>query len=633
MIKVVLRFIIFTIGFASIVYAQGTSVFDYKLVFEGNSAFSDDELEENLALPDEFKLVRNSRKDFLMSIAKDNLNALYYAAGYFSLDLQLKESIIQSKGIFYKVYSFKISENERYTFGKSNIEIPADAVVLFNPDELTLASGEPYNFEDISQDLIFIRGIYKKAGYLHMKVRAREVLNEELKQVLITFEINPGHLVIMGDIFAESNRGTGGIHQEDQAGLTDPKFLRSLWTIEKQDKIDGSYFTEFRSKLFGTRIFSRIELKDSLRSDGSGLSDIYLSAVERPPGHSRVGLFWEENYKLGVTGFSSHKNILGNFNELSAQAIVAQRKTELIIGYANPLLFGTAIRWIPTAIRWDNKLILNYEKLPLPAYPDSLEERYDIAGRGDLSFGLSSAIRFIGTTDLRYVHKPLINEDLVKLKFEFGLDFNHTNSMFEPTKGIRFRPLLGNSGKFSGKGLETRLSQRYWYTQLKTNAYIPLVRYLTSAYEWDYGHYFKEGIEEDARLFYQGGSRNVRGYRFRSIFPRQTLAASDPTEPDLILTGLTPRYHRLTQELRWDLPFESVENFQVVQFLDWARIEDANPAFTPAQEMGLGSGLRYHLFNVLTLRLDYTFKKEFKSLYDSEPWEWDRISIDLSQAI
>jgi len=257
-----------------------------------------------------------------------------------------------------------------------------------------------------------------------------------------------------------------------------------------------------------------------------------------------------------------------------------------------------------------------------------------------LTFGITNNIKFRGTIDTRYVNK---NEDkLFKLKGEIGLTFDYTNDYFNPTKGIRVFPTAGLGTNFSGKS-DYDDGHVYTYGEATVNLYMPLFWTLYGALSGSIGRFFNKGIEDDARVFYQGGSRSVRGYRFRSIYASydstytQFDKKTDKTDTVTVTnTALTPMYYRINEELRWTLPWKSLRAWQIVQFFDWAKVVDTkNDSYESNQEGSLGLGIRYH-WQFLTFRLDYaiitglTSSDETKK--NSTKFKWGRFAFDLSQA-
>jgi len=593
----------------------------WEVHFEGNQAFSDDLLIAQIGIPDEFGQMETVRREFVMRVARNSLEDFYYTQGYFSSVIELQ---VKTSGDSLTQYWFKIKDGVQYSFKGADLKFPPTARQLVETQTLVTQPGKPFRFDDILEDLAMIRTLYRRNGYLHLRVDHTETVDTTTHSVQVDFSIDPGHQVRMGNLKIRAFRSQG--KEQNAQGLTDSTWLASLWETEHGQTIDGTYLTDFRSKLLGTQLFTQFVVEDTLNNDSTGLSDITIQATERIPGSTTLGAFFEQSYGFGFTGETRHRNLFGSFHEGSFSTMIAQHKQEAVLGYANPLFLGTAVHWIPTAIRFDNRIILSHEKLPLPTNPDSLVERYDAASQGALTFGLNSNIKSHTTVELRYIDKIVSRQ--LRMKGETGLLFNYTDNPVEPVSGWKISPTFGigrsllptNDDKF-------HFSPAYPYVQIQSAIYLQIFGPLYGAIAYDFGHYFSEATDEDALAFYQGGSRSVRGYAFRSIFPRQVTITNGDT---VVSAGLTPTYHRVSEELRLNLPGQSLRNFQVVQFLDWARVQDANSAYTRGQEMALGMGLRYH-WQVLTLRLDYTFKKQFED-FGLEPYKFSRVTFDLSQA-
>ena len=600
--------------------------------FRGNNVFSNFQVEEQIDIPDEFGQLDTTKQDFLMRLSIENLKALYYSRGYFSLEMNLdirREHISQDS--VQRGYVIFINEGERYRFGGTKVIAPDTIAIEIKTTSLETSKDNYYSQDDISKDMQTIMDVYRQEGFLHTQVSSVEMVDTVNKKIYVEINVRPGAKVIMGNIKSTTARvqDRGNRGEKSEEGLSDTAWLSSLWRIPKGETIDGKQYNSFKNKLFSTQLFTQIRLEDSLRTDG--LSDVHLNVTERVPGDARYGFFFEEIYGFGAQAYARHKNFFGRFNEFSTNFQIAQHKQEISAGYANPLLFGTSFTMIPTAIRFEDRLTFNHEKINPPAYPDSIEERYEVINRGDLTFGITQHIRFRGTFDTRYVDKN--DERLFKLKTEVALTFDYTDDYFNPTKGIRFAPTTGVGTNLKG-GLDSphMIGNPYTYAEATTNLYFPLFWTFYGALSGSCGRFFNEAIEDDARVFYQGGSRSVRGYRFRSIYASYTSTETDKNgkEKEVINTGLTPQYLRLNQEIRWTIPVRSWRKWQIVQFFDWAKVTDADDGlYEEEEDASFGFGLRYR-WQFLTFRLDYAFKKQFQDMSLSEPFAWGRFAFDLS---
>lgn len=76
--------------FSSIAFADNDDKSPWSVSIEGNKIFSKFQLNEQLDIPDEFGQLDTIKQDFLMRLSSENIKALYYSRGYFSLDLKLE---------------------------------------------------------------------------------------------------------------------------------------------------------------------------------------------------------------------------------------------------------------------------------------------------------------------------------------------------------------------------------------------------------------------------------------------------------------------------------------------------------------------------------------------------------------
>ena len=629
-----MRIILFLLLFVTAYSLAEEDKHPWYLNIRGNKAFSSFQLEEQLDVPEEFGMMDTTKQDFMMRLSLENIKALYYSRGFYSLDIsmEIQRDIISADSVV-RGYFISIRDGERYRFDGIKLISPPERTVAIDTSGLNTAQDHYYNQEDIAEDMENIQKAYRREGYLHATLSSVEFLDTAQKKIRVEITVNPGAKVIMGNMVSESFRSRDKRNRQDtikEAGLTDTTWLSSLWKIPQGEIIDGNQYHSFRSKLYSTQLFTQIKMRDSLRQDG--LSDVYLEATERIPGEMRYGFFYEEIYGFGAHASAKHKNFFGHFHEFSTSGIVAQHKQETSVGYANPLLFGTSFSFIPTAIRFEDHVTLNHEKINPPAYPDSLEERYDVINRADLTFGITKHIRFRGTLDTRYVNK---NEDkLFKLKAETALTFDYTDDYFNPVKGIRLAPTFGAGSNWNGNIQNlTMVGNPYTYGELTVNLYHPLFWTFNGAVSGSVGKFFAKAHEDDARVFYQGGSRSVRGYRFRSIYASYTDSVcvdDDCTkQKERINTGLTPLYYRLNEEIRWTFPWKSWQRWQIVQFYDWTLVTDNESIYAKRESESLGLGVRYH-WQFLTFRLDYAFKKDLSN-WSPEAFGWGRFAFDLSQ--
>jgi outer membrane protein assembly factor BamA len=572
-------------------------------LFEGNQFFSTQNLQAQIGLGSDWEYVPLQRRAYLLDISLENFKDLYSAFGYFDIQIQYRQ--IQVDGLQRIVFS--IQEGVRYRFNEVNFNLSDWTAPEPNMNQLKAKEGVNYEAETLISDVETLRKFYRNKGYLHVQFETITTLDTLVKQVHVNYQIYPDRLVLMDRMHVQSTKVNSYKGPAGGKGFSDSLYISELWGVSQGEVVSGDAIQNFRTKLLATGAFSRVEIRDTLIDTLSGYSEILVDLRERIPGTLSGAFFYEDQIGFGIQTKLGYRNFFGRFHQMNSELILAQRRQQIGLAYVQPLLFSQNMRF-------ENRVIYNREELPIPERRDSLELKNELINRSQLSRPLANYFRIYFITDLRYVHP---SKERVRFKWEPGISFDYTDNRYEPRRGLRMNYSFGQGGPLD-------FENRYWYYQLKNRIYLPIIKSTRFAGAADYGKYLSEAITEDARLFYQGGFRSVRGYFPRSIFPK--IMDSDT----LVGAGKTPEYWRLSAELHNNWSSRFISNLNTVVFTDWARIQDLNSEFETNQRMAAGLGLRYQL-SLLTIRLDYTFKKKFHS-YSLEPFSWSRFSFDLSQA-
>ena len=106
-----------------------------------------------------------------MRLSSENIKALYYSRGYFSLDLKLeinREPL--SNGNIQRNYDITVSEGECYKFNDAKIISAGDEPIPIDLASLKITKHRYYNQDDISEDLQEVQKAYRKQGNLHVYI-------------------------------------------------------------------------------------------------------------------------------------------------------------------------------------------------------------------------------------------------------------------------------------------------------------------------------------------------------------------------------------------------------------------------------------------------------------------------------
>lgn len=480
------------------------------------------------------------------------------------------------------------SEGPQYRFRRPLLRFAGDSGPGSPPDrELPIRQGDDYAQEKISELLQSVAEFYQRRGWLDVSTTPEVVVDTATDSVQVVLDVVPGRAAVFGTFHSSFE----GKH------LTDTDFLGELWGVRAGDTLSSRDLSRFNRKLYRTRLFSTVRMERGPMDGDSGRTKVDLVLKERAPGVVEGALSWEPTFGWGLEGTIRHRNVLGRFHELSLLGNVAEREQHLRAGYATPLFFGT-----PISLDYG----LTFKQQSAGLVDTKVSREFSAANEGTFSYP---------PTDWASVSLSLETERLTKyfltgaskVQYQYtvvmggALDFR--DEPFDPVSGWTLRGLVGNGGQFG-------FDSTYTWVQSQGKAWVPLFWRFLSAGALEGGMFLNSTTVDGAGIFWQGGSRSVRSWKFNQ-------AKVEVPEGE----ALRPRYLRASGELRFNMPW----NVQVVGFEDWARLwnegEDPDLGNLSKAWIGYGVGLRYRI-SLLSLRLDYAIGRG--------P---ERFAFDLAQAI
>jgi outer membrane protein assembly factor BamA len=116
------------------------------LNIRGNKAFSNFQLEEQLDVPEEFGMMDTTKQDFMMRLSLENIKALYYSRGYYSLDISMDiQRDIISADSSVRGYFIDIRDGERYRFNGVKLIVPPEHKLDIDTTSLNTSQDHYYN--------------------------------------------------------------------------------------------------------------------------------------------------------------------------------------------------------------------------------------------------------------------------------------------------------------------------------------------------------------------------------------------------------------------------------------------------------------------------------------------------------
>jgi len=460
-----------------------------RIVFEGNRAFTDDELKRRISTRESgwsIPFLGNKRKGIydeeLFKIDLKALEIFYRRNGY--LDVKIGEPKVEVKGKEL-IIRVKIDEGKRRWVRGIRIE----GCKVFKEEELlkglSTKIDEPINEETLISDRIYIKSRYAERGYLYAQVEPRY----DPASGLVTFYIEEGKQVRVGRITFSGNE------------RTDRSVLMREMTLKEGDVLNAAKLAESRVNLFRLGLFKSISFELDGLDRKSDVVDISVHLSERNSGSLNLSGGYSPAEGIRATIELSHRNLFGKARRFNAKLRVGTLGNRYEISYVEPWLLGTRTRMTSRVFREDLEetenalatgMILGLTRKVKKANDISVQYKYQILSGP----GFRTSISSLGTLFQRDTRDSFLDPSrgwLNELSVEYagGPLLRGENSFFKLTSALRnYRKLIGDK------------SGRKYHL----------------AFTWAIRAGYARGLRATKRIiiferFKVGGANTVRGYR------------------------------------------------------------------------------------------------------------------------
>jgi translocation and assembly module TamA len=341
-----------------------------------------------------------------------------------------------------------------------------------------------------------------------------------------------------------------------------------------------------REELRTLEIFDAVKITPGTALTADNSLPIDVDVTERKPRFIGFGANYSTNDGAGITAFWGHRNLFGNGERLRLQADVSGFG-ENSWSETNYALTGTFRRPDFLSVGQDLTAAL---ALTQQYDPDTFDKTAATADLG-IERRLTKTISVNAGIEIEKsrITQNGDTQDFLLIGPTAGIKRDTTNDLLDPTRGSRL--------SFAATALPTWLgsSQDVFSTQSSGSGYLNLLGKgdLVLAGRLALSNVFGGSLSDlpaDRRL-YAGGGGSVRGYKFRSISPRD---ANDN------LSG-----GRSAVQGSIELRYRFLNDYGIVPFLDAGSVsEQVFPAFDEPIQYSAGIGLRYYT-SVGPIRADF----------------------------
>lgn len=532
--------------------AEGEKVRIGKIMFEGNTVFSNKQLKKSLKLNKErgmmsiFKGTDKYHHDKLLYDLEENMKALYQQKGYLEMKygdpaVKIVEGprgfiplLRKTKKQFY--ITVPVDEGAQYRVKKMNFE----GNTLFKNDQLMLSiglrEGDIADYKAVKDGIQRIKKLYGMYGYIDFDITPALKFDRQALVVDINFSIEQGKQYRVNKIEFFGNTRTRD------------KVLRREFQLVEQEIFSQTLLDLSVQRVNQLGLFEKIEEKDYeiKRKPDEGLVDVNVTVKEK--GQQSIGLTGGiSGYQGSFVGLNySTNNFMGYGDKISVDTIFGTRMLNFSVSLTKPYfldtntllgfslysqrqkfdvgdytsyyqqdtreLFVQNTRGFtvtigrPLTMFWRYYLTYQLQDLSFPIDDINPDYRYLVESQ---IFGINPGV------PLEEALKGLIRSEITG-----RLEYNSTDDYFFPTRGKEISASFSYSGGFMG-GVFNLINPSIDFKWFLRDKFISKGRNVV-AFHFN-GQFITPFGKTPAvpffERFYLGGETDLRGFDIRSVTP------------------------------------------------------------------------------------------------------------------
>ena len=534
----------------------------------GNESFDDDELVDlfSLTTPNIFSIFTKSDQYSKQKLAADleALRSFYLDRGYINFNIDSTQvSLTPDKQDVY----ITVNVTEGDLFSVSEVKLAGDLIVP--QDELfklvKIRAGDVFSRKLVTETSAEITDRLGEEGYAFANINAVPEIDDEKKQVQLTFFLDPGKRVYVRRIDFKGNTKTQDevlrreMRQAEGGWISTPAIKRSKERLERL-----TYFEE-------------VNIETPAVPGTTDQVDVDVTVKELPAGNLLIGAGFSQTQGVVLSTSVTQENFLGTGNRASFSFNNSEVNRNFGLGWFNPYWTDDGIsRGFDAHYRKTNALDANLADYDLDQLGGGVTFGVPISETNTVDFGLN------------YEHTefiPGIDASAEVLAFErsSGGAFDTVSLTASWANDSRDSHLAPTRGKFSRLGAEVAvpgLDLTYYKVTARHQRFFPLVREFILVLDGEVGYGDGYGDTEDLPLinnFFAGGIRTVRGFEGNTLGPRDSRGR--PLGGSTRLIG--------NAEVILPVPFaRDLRSFRLTTFVD------AGNVYGPGEDLDFGR-LRY----------------------------------------
>ncbi|MBI3303321.1 MAG: outer membrane protein assembly factor BamA [Deltaproteobacteria bacterium] len=516
-----------------------------EIVFEGNKAFSSDQLASILATRKKNFLSRFMSTGVLnrdaLKTDTERLTAFYYDHGYINVRIDEPKVARKEDGLY---LTMRIDEGEQFQMGEVSFSGDVPGGEEAAKHYVALEKGKTFKASILRDDVFRLTGYFSDQGYAFVNVEPETDVHPEDKTVNVTYQVDKGPEVYIDRIEVAGNTKTRD------------KVIRRELRIGEQSRFTATGLQYSRERVQRLGFFEDVNLTTQ-RGVRNDLLNVLVDVKEAQTGAFSVGAGFNSSTSIIASARVQENNLMGRGQQLVVGASIGTRYKNSILSFTDPYLWDTPLTMGVDLFDW----MFAYEDFDRSGLGGSIKTFYPLTALGyqslwgfpleDVRLGLQYQWERSKISNFEPITPAAVRAEAGKHTtgtFSPTLLRNTLNNPLDPTAGSLQQLSFG----YAGLGGSTN----YKKAELEARFFFPIYRSPTwGQFTWMTGGFLgygigdidftetspiatqgKEILNNDMPLFdryFPGGINSIRGFGERSLGPREAVIVSvtDPNAP------------------------------------------------------------------------------------------------------
>jgi len=479
----------------------------------GNKAYETEDLldEFELTTPTLFSFYTKTDQYSKQKLAGDleKLRSYYLDRGYINFKIESTQVAItpDKKHIYITI---NISEGQKYTI--KEVKLAGDLIV--EPKEIfpvvAIQKGQYFSRKHITQTSEAIVALLGKAGYAFSNVNPIPQVDNDTKEVAMTFFVDPGSRVYVRRVNIIGNSNTS-----DEVLRREMRQFENSW-------ISTADVERSKARLQKLGFFKEVSVETPAVPGASDLVDVTYSVEEQSTGSINAGLGFSQSQGIILNFSVAQNNFLGTGDRYAIAANTSDANTIYSFSTTDPYFTDDGISrtfrvsWRETDLAEEN--LSNYATdnvnvgigfgVPVNEF-DRIGFALDFENTHiDLPNDLTSTSYNV----LKFVADE--GDDFNTLRFSANWSHDSRNKAIFPTRGAYQR--LSGDLALPGSDLQ------FYHLNYVQQRFFPLSKSMTIMLKGNLGYGGTIGGDSfpPFERYYAGGMNDIRGYKSNTLGPR-----------------------------------------------------------------------------------------------------------------